>query len=285
MKKILALALLIVNNTEATTLRCEQNIAHSYADMNIGLPIATSGGANIMYGTVIATIQKGSAFLKFPRTASATLTLPTLAESSILEANYLHFCHHSGVSNPYIITCVQGPLITGSARTITATFPITNSTSGVMTGYLVLSTTPGIPIMGVHINRRPASSIQPVVTTNVTLLDASGKSLSATQDSHFSIITTPKTTDSITIPTTIDLGTLQVGVNVVDTPVVTEINTNSLGLKFTSTTTAGASFSVNGKIAQAGTVYKPPFKLGMNLEPTARPGTYTSKVTATWTCP
>ena len=92
-------------------------------------------------------------------------------------------------------------------------------------------------------------------------------------------------TDAISIPDAVDLGLLNHGHNQFDDLMQYSKNTNSIGMKFTSNTTKDASFTVNNEVAQSGTVYKPPFNLGMFVESGAKPGTYTSNVNATWTCP
>ncbi|HGN8724087.1 TPA: hypothetical protein ACK1ZH_003616 [Enterobacter bugandensis] len=92
-------------------------------------------------------------------------------------------------------------------------------------------------------------------------------------------------TDSIDFPLITDLGTLSPGNNMSTTPIVSDLDTNSIGVKFSATTTEGASFTINGDTIHPDTLYKPPFNLGMYVSPTAQPGTYTSTVNATWTCP
>lgn len=136
--------------------------------------------------------------------------------------------------------------------------------------------------------------VQPVVVSgNITyasvsmrLMNPSGGLVAESASSDRLMLQAPSEyTDSIDFPPLTDLGTLSPGNNMSTTPIVSNLDTNSIGVKFSATTTEGASFTINGDTIHPDTLYKPPFNVGMYVSQTAQPGTYTSTVNATWTCP
>ncbi|MFA1017594.1 hypothetical protein AB8780_08025 [Enterobacter sp. SAT-E-asb] len=104
-------------------------------------------------------------------------------------------------------------------------------------------------------------------------------------DVEIGIESDSKTTDSISFPEQIDVGMLSFGQNTSDDSIQYSVNTNEIPVNFTTNNSQGSSFTVNGMIAQNGQTYAPPFHLGIYLHPDAAPGTHTSIVNATWTCP
>jgi hypothetical protein len=92
-------------------------------------------------------------------------------------------------------------------------------------------------------------------------------------------------TDSISFPDQIDIGTLSFGQNTSDDPIQYSVNTNEIPINLTTNNSQGSSLIVNGMIAQNGEAYALPLNLGIYLHPDAKPGTHTSTVNATWTCP
>lgn len=259
MKKILAIILwLIIAHTNAATLTCTgfaaDHLTSRHPQFGTELTFATMHELEFMH------IYSNHVHVSMPLHASHALAGMWI-RLSVSDPDLTHFIDYA-----------KTQIVPGQTQyTLSAN-------TGASPDYYILS----LYIAGTIENRVPT----PTSTTDIKISHTlTGGIYDHTQNETLILHSVEENTDVVLIPSVIDLGSLSVGNNIFDIPVEYQTNTNSIGMEFTSNTTDGASFTVNGEIAQSGTLYKPPFSLGMYVYSIAKPGTYTSNVTATWTCP
>lgn len=97
------------------------------------------------------------------------------------------------------------------------------------------------------------------------------------------LISEERITDSVKFPDTVDLGKLQIGQNNYEQQIEYTNNTNNVPIKFNFTNTTNSEFMVDERIPFRSQT--PPFLIGLNIKEGAQPGTYSSIVNPTWTCP
>ncbi|MDO2449592.1 hypothetical protein [Enterobacter vonholyi] len=159
------------------------------------------------------------------------------------------------------------------------------------------SCVPSVSNHSVHISGSSTELTAPLINEVPTPHDSIGSAtnfvLTSNYDgtvingsSKFGMEATMKATDNIFIPDEILLGTLNTGNNSSDIPLEYRLNTNNVPIYFKEISASpNSKMSVEGKSLQEHMPYNPPIRVGLSLLETAQPGTYTSIINATWTCP
>ncbi|MCW5001474.1 hypothetical protein M7963_08075 [Enterobacter roggenkampii] len=271
--KILA-SILLLNNVEAATLSC----ADYYANSVNGISANSSNAV-----TVGEYKRKGTIADRHINSAKATLIL-TNQQSHVLDGAWIVIAHQlceQCYSNYYPVAQIKKN--TTTYNSVKFEFPGTGYTSitrlllsGASDAETSVKLDKTIPL---HVDTVPF--IEFILTDKRTL---GSDVVISVEPLNVSFQRDLLTTDVITFPDTINLGNIHSGLNTSDSLIKYEVNTNSLGIKFSENTTNGASLTVNDVSLIPNTTYKPPLKFGLNVY-SDTPGIYTSSVSASWTCP
>ncbi|MCU6161483.1 hypothetical protein KWI07_13700 [Enterobacter bugandensis] len=210
----------------------------------------------------------------------AAVVFPTKWQSEALDGNYILFIRRSllGDEFRYSLGKIQAGVISYSLELpCEKCHTLTESSRLVISGDINETIPPFIWSV-------PSQDI-PLSASTMFTVSKFDNTIQDNVETKLTFNSSLRTTDSIVIPNSIDLGNLDFGHNTSQTPIDYVINSNSIGLRFTSGSTSNSYLTVNAKIPNVTELHRPPFQLGMYLNDTAVPGTYRTTVNATWTCP
>ncbi|MBJ9571963.1 hypothetical protein OGV52_20810 [Citrobacter sp. Cb041] len=276
MKYIFLLFFLILNNADAAELKCSNFYSESVS------------GVSTLDGAIVLSVSPPAFTQALQTTMTTKFELNSLKPAMIqaLSGNHIIYRTDYPMFGKPVIDQVQhgGQITQSTPQNIQYTWYLDNSNDYRTTHYVLLSGS-------------PTEASPPVINEVITgesVLSAHGFSVVSYSngrqqfvEANLNLSSALKTTDSINIPSIIDIENLSVGTNNSKTSIDYSLNTNSIPIFFTnSTTPSGAQLMLNNSspvLSIKG--YTPPFRFGMHVLPNAQPGIYTSTVNATWTCP
>ena len=276
MKYISLLFFLILTNADAAELKCSNFYSESVSG------VSTLDGAIVLSASPPAFTQA----LQTKMTTKFELISLKPAMIQALSGNHIIYRTDYPMFGKPVIDQVQhgGQITQSTPQNIQYTWYLDNSNDYRTTHYVLLSGS-------------PTEASPPVINEVITgesILSAHGVSVVSYSngreqfvEANLNLSSALKTTDSINFPSIINIENLRVGTNNSETSIDYSINTNSIPIFFANSTTPNSAQLMLNNSTPVLSIkgYTPPFRFGMQVLPNAQPGTYTSTVNATWTCP
>lgn len=278
-KKMLILICIMTQHVNAATLKCENYKAYRISSAYV------SSGIDALSNMELTGIVIGTPKIK---NFHVTITYSDTSVGKALAGNFIHiYPHLAGVQSAPIITGEKLTGLSGQTISIPCTSSVSNGCAMKNHNWAPIVSANASSVSSASINsnitvpayRNAISTTFKITSNNIQVSDQ-------TVNTSADLLGKSIEEDSLTIPDSIDLGSLTAGENKNAGAMIDYTNNkNNLNIRLSPSYEASALLTVNAEQVHSAAVFKPPFTLGLYVMPSAQPGTKSVNVIASWTCP